>query len=161
MNFRSTHLAVFAAIALCMSLRALVVHASDPATVTQAAPLGLDVATLRSMVLEPRTPAPASVVLSGVSQPRSSVLFKSEAVVVVLYEERPLKLALRAPGMPYDEFVHVVVGSLILTDTNGQSREFVAGDSVLIPKGFVGTWEARGNFRELALVSRQDWDATH
>ncbi|MCP5320228.1 MAG: DUF861 domain-containing protein [Pseudomonadales bacterium] len=62
--------------------------------------------------------------------------------------------------MPYDEYVHILDGGLILTDADGQAHEFKTGDSLVIPKGFTGTWETRGNFRELALVSRKDWDAT-
>lgn len=97
----------------------------------------------------PRPPAPRAP------------LFRRDSIVAVLYEEQPVKLALAAPGMPCDEFVHVLDGALILTDAAGQAHEFRKGDSLLIPKGFTGTWETRANFREFALVARKDWDATH
>ena len=123
-------------------------------------PLRLDAAALKDIALTPRPPVPGNILLHGVSQPHSAVLFKSESIVAVVFEEQPVKLALKAPGMPYDEFVHILGGTLILTDADGQAHEFNAGDSLLIPKGFTGTWETRENFRELALVSRRDWDAT-
>lgn len=123
-------------------------------------PLRLDAAALEGIALTPRPSVPAHILLSGASHPRSAVLFKSDAIVAVVFEEQPLKLALRAPGMPYDEYVHLLDGALILTDADGETYEFRAGDSLVIPKGFTGTWETRGNFRELALVSRKDWDAT-
>ena len=137
--------------------------AAEPESVSKVAtilPLRLDAAALKATVLTPRPPVPANILLHGVSQPRSAVLFKSESIVAVVFEEQPVKLALKAPGMPYDEFVHILDGALVLTDADGQAHEFNTGDSLLIPKGFTGTWETRANFRELALVSRKDWDAT-
>jgi uncharacterized cupin superfamily protein len=138
--------------------------ASEPdhaAGETPIVPVRLDAGSLKEVALTARPPVPAHILLGGVSRPRSSVLFKSDAIVVVVFEEDPIKLALKAPGMPYDEFVHIAAGALVLTDSAGRTHEFKAGDSLLIPKGFTGTWETRAGFRELALVSRKDWDATH
>lgn len=132
----------------------------EHAAATTIVPLRLDAAALKDSVLTLRPPVPAHILLSGTSQPRSTVLFKSDSIVAVVFEEQPLKLALKAPGMPYDEFVHLLDGTLILTDADGKTHEFKAGDSLLIPKGFTGTWETGTNFRELALVTRKDWDAT-
>lgn len=137
-----------------------VADSSGSTTTAKIVPLRLDAATLQDVALAPKPSAPPHTVLSGVSQPRSAVLFDSDSFVAVVFEEQPLTLALRAPGMPYDEYVHILDGGLILTDADGQAHEFKTGDSLVIPKGFTGTWETRGNFRELALVSRKDWDAT-
>src|SRR5690606_27673369 len=95
----------------------------------------------------------------GVSRPRERVLHEGDEIVAAVYEEAPVKLPLQGKGMPYDEFVHVLEGTLILTDSNGRTREFNAGDFLLIPKGFTGTWETRGKFRELIVVERNAWDA--
>lgn len=124
-------------------------------------PWALDPAALAGRGLSEVAPAPKSVLLSGVSRPRRSVLHLGDDVVVVVYEEQAVKLALRAPGMPYNEFVHVLEGTLILTDANGRAREFDTGDFLIIPQGFTGTWETRGTFRELVVITRQAWDATH
>ena len=161
MHKRPPHFVVTAVLALWTITQPGV--AAEPESVSKVAtilPLRLDAAALKDIALTPRPPVPGNILLHGVSQPRSAVLFKSESIVAVVFEEQPVKLALKAPGMPYDEFVHILGGTLILTDADGQAHEFNAGDSLLIPKGFTGTWETRENFRELALVSRRDWDAT-
>ena len=161
MHNASPFFVVTAALALWTVAQPGVAAEPDPvAKVATILPLRLDAAALKATVLTPRPPVPANILLHGVSQPRSAVLFKSEAIVAVVFEEQPVKLALKAPGMPYDEFVHILDGALVLTDADGQAHEYSAGDSLLIPKGFTGTWETRANFRELALVSRKDWDAT-
>lgn len=160
MDFWSSLLALTVAAVMCTGTSAVAAETPDHTTPTKVMPLRLDAAALKDIALTPRPSAPAHIVLGGESRPRSSVVFERDSFVVVVFEEQPLSLALRAPGMPYDEFVHILDGELILTDANGEVQEFKTGASLVIPKGFIGTWEARGNFRELALVSRKDWDAT-
>lgn len=124
-------------------------------------PWKLDPAALAGEGLSEVPPVPKSVLLSGVSRPRRSVLHLGDDVVIVVYEEQPVKLALRGKGMPYNEFIHVLAGTLILTDQQGQAREFQTGDFLMIPVGFTGTWETRGTFRELVVITREAWDSTH
>ena len=157
---RSTLTLVTAMVALCAMAPSGFADSPEHAAATTIVPLRLDAAALKDSALTPRPPVPAHILLSGASQPRSTVLFKSDSLVAVVFEEQPIKLALKAPGMPYDEFVHLLDGSLILTAATGKTHEFKAGDSLLIPKGFTGAWETGTNFRELALVTRKDWDAT-
>lgn len=126
-----------------------------------AAPVKLDSATLAGVGLHDVPPVPQSYLLSGVSRPRSRVLYEGDALKVEVYEEQRVKFPLPAQGMPYDEFVHVLDGTLVLTDSIGRSREFNAGDFLVIPKGFKGTWETRGPFRELVVVERTAWEAVH
>lgn len=152
---------VCAAITICASAPAWAGGAPGADGDERKVPVRLDPAALAGEDLAGVAPAPKEFLLSGESQPRRTVLFKSDSVVVVVFEESPIKLRLRAPGMPYDEFVHIVNGSLVLTDDGGKTHEFGAGDFVVIPKGFTGTWETRSNFRELVVISRKDWDATH
>ena len=52
----------------------------------------------------------------------------------------------------FDEFIHVLDGTLILTDKQGHAQRFEAGDFLVMPKGFSGTWETLGNFRELVVM---------
>ena len=62
-----------------------------------------------------------------------------------------------ASFFPGDEFVYVVAGALTLTDTRtGETRTFVEGEHVLIPKGWEGSWANEGFYREVAVCSR-DW----
>ncbi len=52
----------------------------------------------------------------------------------------------------------VVSGKLILTDGAGRVQEFVAGESVVVPKGFTGIWKMEGNYRELIAIERTAYD---
>ncbi|MGD9598235.1 MAG: cupin domain-containing protein [Steroidobacteraceae bacterium] len=133
----------------------------DPSPAATPLPWKLDPAILAGHGLSDVPPVPKSVLMSGVSRPRRSVVHLGEDIVVVVYEEQPVKLALRGKGMPYNEFIHVLAGSLVLMDENGQAREYHVGDFLMIPQGFTGTWETRGTFRELVIITREAWDATH
>ena len=52
----------------------------------------------------------------------------------------------------FDEFVQVLNGTSVLTAADGEPQEFTVGDNFVVPKGFTGTWEMRGNFRELIIM---------
>jgi uncharacterized cupin superfamily protein len=51
--------------------------------------------------------------------------------------------------------VTVLSGKLILTDEQGTAKEYLPGESVVIPKGFVGTWQMLGNFREIYVMEKE------
>jgi uncharacterized cupin superfamily protein len=76
---------------------------------------------------------------------------------VEVYEDDPATFAITKP-FPVDEYVLVLNGKLILTDANGKVQEFVAGDSLMVPKGFTGTWQMLGNYRELIVVDRESYE---
>jgi uncharacterized cupin superfamily protein len=40
-----------------------------------------------------------------------------------------------------EEFCHMLEGRSIVTENNGNAVVLVAGDSFVIPRGFIGTWE--------------------
>ncbi|MCA0175699.1 MAG: cupin domain-containing protein [Proteobacteria bacterium] len=40
-----------------------------------------------------------------------------------------------------EEFCHMLEGKSIVTDESGRSVTVVAGESFVMPRGFVGTWE--------------------
>jgi uncharacterized cupin superfamily protein len=61
----------------------------------------------------------------------------------------------------FDEFVTVLSGTLILTATNGEPQEFTAGDSLVVPKGFTGTWQMLGNYRELVAIEREAYELAY
>lgn len=124
-------------------------------------PRQLDPAVLAGQGLSDVPPVPKELLLSGESRPRMAVLHLGKDIVVLVYEEQPVKLALRGKGMPHNEFIHVLAGTLVLTDESGRAQEYHAGDFLVIPQGFTGTWETRGTFRQLAFMTRAAWDATH
>ena len=71
-------------------------------------------------------------------------------IVSSVFEAEPSKYEIEDIG--FDEFIHVLDGTLILTDKQGHAQRFEAGDFLVMPKGFSGTWETLGNFRELVVM---------
>ena len=98
--------------------------------------------------------------LAGKSNPRGAVVFRGEELIAEVYEDDALTMALSEP-FPHDEFILVLNGVLILTDASGAERTYTAGDSLVLPKGFTGIWNASANFRELVVIERKVYDATY
>ena len=71
-------------------------------------------------------------------------------ILVSIYEAGPAKV--RIDGSHYDEFVQVLMGRLILTPDGGEPTEYKVGDSLVVPKGFTGTWDMPERYRELIVV---------
>ncbi len=40
-----------------------------------------------------------------------------------------------------DEFYYMLSGKVVITDSVGNSKTFVPGDSIVVPAGFTGQWE--------------------
>ena len=117
-------------------------------------PVRLDAEKLAGLGLEEFEPFPKEMVLSGHSKHSYHTFFSGEEVVVEVYEAEPAKLKIDEPW-PYDEFIYVLSGKLVLTDARGEVTQFVAGESLVVPKGFVGIWEMQGNFRELVVIEKK------
>ena len=71
-------------------------------------------------------------------------------IVSSVVDSEPTKFEVEDIG--FDEFIHVLDGTLILTDKEGHAQQFEAGEFLVMPKGFSGTWETRGNYRELVVI---------
>jgi len=97
-------------------------------------------------------PWPEEQILAGHSEHRYKYLYSGD-IDVAIYQAKPM--VLQIDNYDIDEFVLVVSGALILTADGGSPQEFVAGESVLVPKGFTGTWEMQGEFRELVVMMRE------
>lgn len=121
-------------------------------------PARLDRAKLGGLDLTAREPWPPEMVLAGTSRPRGAELYRGDQLVVRVYEDETAKLAIREP-VPFDEFILILSGKLILTDAGGRIHEFSAGDSLVLPKGFTGTWHMLGTYRELIAIERTAYDA--
>ena len=98
-------------------------------------------------------PWPEEDILSGESEHRYKTLYSGD-IDVAIYEAKPMTL--RIKDFSVDEFVTVVSGTLILTAEGGSPQRFDVGESVLVPKGFTGTWEMQGNFRELVVIMNEN-----
>lgn len=59
--------------------------------------------------------------------------------------------ALKATDYPIDEFVYVLEGDVVTTDADGTRHEFHPGDSFVIPKGWVGTWDMKTRFKKIIV----------
>ena len=102
--------------------------------------------------------ADAEDILDGDHQPRGDVLFYGEELVLEVYEDNAARFRLGEP-FAFDEYILILDGKLVLTGQDGVKQEFVAGDSLVLPKGFIGTWEMQGNYRELVAIGRDAYDA--
>ncbi len=118
------------------------------------APVRLDAEKLAGLGLEEFEPFPKEMVLSGRSRHRYHTFFSGEEVVVEVYEAQPAKLKIDEPW-PYDEFIYLLSGKLVLTDAEGTVTQYVAGESLVVPKGFLGIWEMQGDFRELVVIEKK------
>ena len=98
-------------------------------------------------------PVPDELVLSGELNAKRSFPFSGEELSVVIFESTPAKTDHTESAFPLDEFVYVLSGKLILTDIDGEVHEYAVGDSLVVPKGWRGTWEMQGNYRELVVIA--------
>ncbi len=96
-------------------------------------------------------------VLEGSHRPRGEVLYQGEELVMEIYEDNAATFAISDP-FPVDEYVQVLSGKLILTDSRGTLHEYFPGDSLVIPKGFTGIWKMLGNYRELVAIERAAYE---
>lgn len=49
---------------------------------------------------------------------------------------------------PFTEYVLMVSGSVIVTEGDGTSKKFVAGDTFVIPKGWSGVWDVQERMKK-------------
>lgn len=92
------------------------------------------------------------IVVSGEMNISVASLYEGEEVNVAIFESTPAKTDHRNMPLDVDEFVLVLSGKLILADTDGTVQEFTPGDYVVVPKGYRGTWEMQGLYRELVVM---------
>jgi uncharacterized cupin superfamily protein len=82
-------------------------------------------------------------------------LFSGEDLLCVVVESTPAKTDHRDRPLEYDEFVFVLNGKLVLTERNGTVQAFTPGQALIVPKGYTGTWEQQGTYREIALIGQR------
>lgn len=90
-----------------------------------------------------------------------SHLFTGKELSVSVFESTPKELGAtghsknRVRNYPYDQFVLVLSGKSVLTDEAGIAQTFNAGDLFVVPRGFSGTWEEFGVYRELIVIQEE------
>ena len=112
--------------------------------------------TLQQAELDSLPPWPEGVVLTGTNAHGQKVLHEGQ-LVSVLYGAEAALLDVGAP-FPYDEYVFVVEGQVILTSEGGSPKTFGVGDSFLVPKGWMGTWDMPVKYREKIIVETKAWN---
>lgn len=55
---------------------------------------------------------------------------------------------------PYDEFCVLLTGRVVITPDGGEPREYAAGDALVLPKGFTGTWKIEETVRKYYAIQR-------
>ena len=128
------------------------VSAAEPAE-KQPSPVRIDREKLAGLDLEEYPPMAAEEVVDGGSGQRGAVFFLGEELAIGVWEPDASILAIREP-LGYDEFLTVLSGKLILTDKQGTTEEYLPGDSVVVPKGFTGTWQMLGNYRDMYVIEK-------
>jgi uncharacterized cupin superfamily protein len=98
----------------------------------------------------------ADILVDGELNMRVATLFEGAELRVSIFESTPAKTDHRTRPTDVDEFVYVLSGKLILTEPNGTAHEYLPGDALVLPVGYTGTWEMRGNYREIAVVKQGD-----
>ena len=139
-------------ILLALALATLTMQVkADPSVV----PLHLE--KMKALELEGIPPWPDGVVLKGTNQHWQKELHRGE-VAVTIYESAAAVIDVSEP-FPYDEFVVVLEGEVILTDLEGNAQTYREGDSFTVPKGWRGTWDMPVKYREMIVVETEAWVA--
>jgi len=103
-------------------------------------------------------PLPKETVLAGSDKNWQKLLYVGQ-VGVGIWQAEPMKLSVNPQTV--DEYIYVLDGKLTLTSADGTVNKFAAGDSFVLPKGFVGTWETTGMYRQLIVVNPAFLGADH
>jgi uncharacterized cupin superfamily protein len=148
---------VLAGLVCAVSLTACAEEDKSAEAKAAPAPVRLDPERLAARELGEYPPLPKEIVLEGSVKHRGHVFFSGEEIVVEVWEAGPAKLSIAEP-FPYDEYVFIQSGKLILTDARGKRTEYVEGDSLVVPRGFTGTWEMLGNYRELVVIEKEAYE---
>ena len=135
-----------------------------PRTETKGVPLRIDRATLAGEGLEQIPPwdnPPEGAHGHGINMPVREWMatpFEGDIHVMVLEIEVGGLTKYRVIDVGFDQFVYILEGTMILTEENGEAHEYNTGDSLIMPKGFTGTREYRGDiFRELSVTEAKSF----
>jgi uncharacterized cupin superfamily protein len=146
------------AFVLCGAL-ALYIFSSYNAKVSAAdatSPVRLDRDKIAGLGLRAIPPdAYKDILVAGQLNMKVATLFSGKELNVSIFECTPAKTDHRNRPNDSDEFVYVLSGKLILTERDGAVHEYQAGDSLVLPVGYTGTWEMQGNYREIAITAKK------
>ena len=135
-----------------------------PKAETRGVPMRIERATLAGEGLEQIPPwdnPPEGTHGHGISMPVRewmAVPFEGDLHVMVLEIKVGGLTKYQVINVGFDQFVYIIKGTMILTEENGEAHEYNTGDSLIMPKGFTGTREYRGDvFRELSVTEAKSF----
>lgn len=105
--------------------------------------------------MDPLPTWPAEMVINGDLRQWQKVVFKGEQIIGAIWLSKQGKLQI--DGYPYDQMVLVLDGSVTLQPEGGQDVTYNTGDIFLVPKGYKGTWEMPGDYKEYITVETKAW----
>lgn len=104
----------------------------------------------------PEIPAwPDEMIVRGDLRQWQQVVFMGEQIVAAIWMSREGKLQI--DGYPFDQMVLVLEGSVTLHPDGGVEETHGEGDVFFVSKGYRGTWEMPGNYKELIAVEKNAW----
>lgn len=97
---------------------------------------------------------PIENVISG--KPSHTIYVASEdpggKFITKMYECSPGKFPVEPYFIDCYELAHILTGKLIVTDSDGNTQTYEAGDVFITPQGFTGTWEIVETMRKVFAI---------
>lgn len=104
----------------------------------------------------PEQPAwPEEMIVEGDLRQWQKVVIDGSQIIAAIWMSKPGKL--RIDGYPYDQMVLVLEGSVTLQPDGGPEQTHHAGDIFFVSKGYNGSWEMPGDYKELIVVEKNAW----
>ena len=72
--------------------------------------------------------------------------------ITKMYECSPGKFPVEPYFIDCYELAHILTGKLIVTDSDGNTQTYEAGDVFITPQGFTGTWEIVETMRKVFAI---------
>jgi uncharacterized cupin superfamily protein len=119
-------------------------------------PVRMNPAYAEGKELGPLARWPKAMERKPIATHRFATWYRGEKLTVCVYDADDGLL--QFTDIPYDEHVHLLHGTAILTSADGERHVFTAGDSFVAPKGWSGTWEFRDGYRELITFETNSLD---
>lgn len=101
-------------------------------------------------VLDPEGPTDEGVTAEEPINSSMHLIYSGKISAYIFEVE---KGRVRIDGLPYDEFVQVLEGRLILTPDDGEEKIYNKGDSLIVPEGYTGYWTMPEKYRELVVIN--------
>lgn len=96
--------------------------------------------------------APSAVALEEPMQTRALIVFDAEKVTMGSWECEPGHS--RWEFIDRGEFIHVLFGSMTVTEDGGEPETLSAGSTAVFPIGWTGTWTVHETLRKVFTVYR-------